>query len=142
MKHLNQTLTLTLAAAISFLSACDSSPRPMKFVPGGDALPEVILSNDANGKGQGTGGTKEELPLELLLGPGSQMRLLDGKALTVHYANIFDKQTYGFDKCKAALPAEASDCTDSIFTPAESPLMGSFDVNNIAARGPQNMSPP
>jgi hypothetical protein len=142
MKHFNQTLTMTLAAAITILSACDSKPGQMKFVPGGDTLPEVILSNDANGKGQGTSGTKEELPLELLLGPGSQMRLLDGKALTAHYANIFDKQAYGFDKCKSALPAEASDCTDSIFTPAESPLMGSFDVNNVAARGAQNMVPP
>jgi hypothetical protein len=70
------------------------------------------------------------------------MRLLDGKALTAHYANIFDKQSYGFDKCKTTLPAEASECIDSIFTNAESPSMGSFDVNNVAIRGPQNMTAP
>lgn len=129
--------------------ACEGKPGNLKFVPSGAAVPEVIVSNDSKALPGGPGsvvGTKEELPLELLLAPGSHMRFLDGRALTGFYANIFDKRSFGFEKCnttdRTKILAEESECVDTIFTTAESPLMGSFDINNNRDRGPQNVTPP
>ncbi|MBC7533163.1 MAG: hypothetical protein H7318_16450 [Oligoflexus sp.] len=151
MKRIQGPLVATLSLLILAGSyACDSAPRHLKFTPGAAASqPDVVVHNDPKASAdakQGVQGSKEELPLELILGAGSQMRFLDGKALTAFYSNIFTKRSYGFEFCNVAdlknLPAEASACTDTIFTAAESPSMGSFDLNNTPQRGSQNVTPP
>lgn len=143
------SIPLALLSSLSFSLACDRTPKKLEFIPEGRAVPEVIVSETGGSDaGKSVNAEKEELPLALVVGVGSTMRFLDGRALTAYYSNIFPKRAYGFEICAnindpARLPAEASACTDSIFNAAEIPSMGTFSMNMTASnRGAQNVLPP
>ncbi len=101
-------------------------PVPLQSVPNSDSL----------------AGDVDSTVLALVPDTGSSMRFLDARGLTRYYQNVFTKKDFGFMHCEKTKPANPSDCTDSIFSMAERPAMGSFDLGSPRMnRAPQNVNP-
>ncbi|RYZ51604.1 MAG: hypothetical protein EOP07_21070, partial [Proteobacteria bacterium] len=132
--------------ALSLATACSNAPsRPKAGAgsPGG--------ANGSNGGASGSnegggviGGENSGVPITYAPSPGSAMRLVDGRALTLIYQRIFPKRDYGFEICKGnANFKELSDCSESMFTPDERPFVGTVDIYTPRLnRGPQNLRQP
>ena len=140
----------SIVLSIIAMTACDGRPQKAEFLPKGKVIPEVVVVDKATAdvrKGEAdakksVNTEKEELPLSLVVGKGTDMRFLDGKALTAYYSHIFPKRGYGYEHCANRLPDEASGCDDSIFEIAEGSAMGSFGINLRSNRGTQNVKAP
>jgi len=135
----SKTVTLGLWIAVS---ACSGKPVDR---------PGTLQSQASDGKGainpasttDALSGDVDSTILGLIPDQGSSMRFLDARGLTQYYQNVFSKKDFGFMHCEKTKPLNPRDCTDSIFTSAERPAMGAFDLGSPRMnRAPQNVNPP
>jgi hypothetical protein len=132
--------------ALSLASACSNAPS--RYQTGADKPGAANGSNGgASGSNEGggvIGGENSAVPITYAPSPGSAMRLIDGRALTIIYQRIFPARDYGFEICKGnANFRELSDCSESMFTPDERPFVGTIDIFTPRLnRGPQNLRQP
>ncbi len=146
-----------LIAALAWLGACKDAPPRYKTgkTAGNSGIPGSTTTH--NGEGSGTasgpaagggvmGGEVINAPITYSPSPGSAMRLMDGRALTLTYQRIFPQRDYGFEICKGNSGnafRELSDCSDTMFTPEERPFVGTVDIYTPRLnRGPQNLRQP
>jgi len=127
------TVALSLIVA-SALSACKSErPKRIHFssLKGGEsreALDEQYPNEGAS------------IPLELKPNAGSQMRFLNGNALTRVYGRIFKPDEWGYAHCEKDKPTDFNGCK-VIFAAEERPSVSFFDLySQRMARGIQNVA--